>query len=101
MSRRGLGHKPNEATWQLGSWKQREARAWARDKVAQELEKQEDQREKKSGPCSSFTIDFECCIYVGQADSRDVRGTEINYGQRTKESPREGKCFREPEGNSE
>lgn len=70
-------------------------------KVAQELEKQEDQREKKSGPCSSFTIDFECCIYVGQADSRDVRGTEINYGQRTKESPREGKCFREPEGNSE
>lgn len=69
--------------------------------MAQELEKQEDQREKKSGPCSSFTIDFECCIYVGQADSRDVRGTEINYGQRTKESPREGKCFREPEGNSE
>lgn len=67
-----------------------------------ELEKLEDQREKRSGPCSSFALEFECCIYVGQADSGGVRGTEINCGQRTAESPREGKCLRgEPEGDSE
>lgn len=45
--------------------------------MAQDLEKQEEQGEEKSRPCNSLAVGFECCVYVGQADSGGVRGTEI------------------------
>lgn len=70
-------------------------------KITQKIEKQEDQRRKESGSAALLPLLLNAAYMWAKLTVKVSEGVlEINHGQRTAESPREGTFLQgEPEGD--